>query len=136
MFAVITHGLYIFYPLFEGKKRFFKEFFFRKFCLYVWLVFRSSLLSRVGYDGARPVYYCAQYGVEFVVSVLFFFSLSSRQLFKMKLSLFKWRNCCVSLKWWSTQYLFLNERRCYLITFSWWIEGTRATKRRNQKFYI
>ena len=41
--AIITRGLYIFHPLFEGQKRFFKEVFFRKFCLYVWLVFKSGL---------------------------------------------------------------------------------------------
>jgi hypothetical protein len=35
--------LYIFNPLFEGQKHFFKEFFFRKFCPYVWLVFKSGL---------------------------------------------------------------------------------------------
>ena len=43
MRAIIIRGLYIFYPLFEGQKRFFKEVFFRKFCLYVWLVFKSGL---------------------------------------------------------------------------------------------
>ena len=32
-----------FSPLFEDEKRFFKEVFFRKFGLYVWLVFKSGL---------------------------------------------------------------------------------------------
>ena len=36
-----TRGLYIFYPLFEYHFFVFKEF-FRKFCPYVWLVFKSS----------------------------------------------------------------------------------------------
>ena len=36
--AIITRILYIFYPLIEGQKRF-----FRKFCVGVWLVFKSSL---------------------------------------------------------------------------------------------
>ena len=29
--AIITRGLYTFYPIFEGQKRFFKELFFVKF---------------------------------------------------------------------------------------------------------
>ena len=53
--AIITRGLYTFYPLFEVQKRFFKEFFFLKFWPYVWLVFKSGLKSRAGYDGARTV---------------------------------------------------------------------------------
>ena len=53
--AIITRGLYILNPLFEGQKRFFQGF-FRKFCPYVWLVFKSGLLSRAGYNGARTVY--------------------------------------------------------------------------------
>ena len=36
--AIITRILYIFYLLIEGQKRF-----FRKFCVGVWLVFKSSL---------------------------------------------------------------------------------------------
>jgi hypothetical protein len=38
MCAIITRGLYIFYPLFEGRKLFFREVF-----------------SRAGYDGAGTV---------------------------------------------------------------------------------
>ena len=52
----ITCGLYIFNPLFEGQKRFFQEFFFRKFCLYVWLSFKSGLQSRAVYDTVPTVY--------------------------------------------------------------------------------
>ena len=33
MRAIITRGLYIFYPLFEGQKRFFKEFFSVNFAI-------------------------------------------------------------------------------------------------------
>ena len=51
--AIITRGLYIFYPIFEDHFFVFKEFFFRKFCPYVWLVFKSSLYSRADYDGVR-----------------------------------------------------------------------------------
>ena len=41
--AIITHGLYTFYPLFEVQKRFFQGAFFLKFWPYVWLVFKSGL---------------------------------------------------------------------------------------------
>ena len=40
--AIITRGLYTFYPLLEVQKRFFKGSFFLKFWPYVWLVFKSS----------------------------------------------------------------------------------------------
>ena len=40
--AIITRGLYIFYPLFEVQKRFFQGAFFLKFWPYVWLVFKSG----------------------------------------------------------------------------------------------
>ena len=40
--AIITHGLYTFYPLFKVQKRFFKGLFFLKFWPYVWLVFKSG----------------------------------------------------------------------------------------------
>ena len=35
-----------------------------------------------------------------------------------------------------TQYLFLNEKRCHLMTFSWWLESkrTRARGKSNHKF--
>ena len=39
--AIITRGLYIFNPLFEGQKSFFKEVFSENFA-YVWLVFKSG----------------------------------------------------------------------------------------------
>ena len=41
--AIISRGLYIFYPIFKDQFFVFKEFFFRKFCPYVWLVFQSGL---------------------------------------------------------------------------------------------
>ena len=41
--AIITLGLYVFYPIFEVNFFVFKEVFFRKFCPYVWLVFKSGL---------------------------------------------------------------------------------------------
>ena len=41
--AIITRGLYTFYPIFESQKRFFKEFFFVKFWSYVRLVLKSGL---------------------------------------------------------------------------------------------
>ena len=50
--AIITRGLYILNPLFEGQKRFFQGVFFFKFCLYEWLVFKSGLPSRANYDSA------------------------------------------------------------------------------------
>ena len=43
MRAIINRGLYIFYPILEGHKRFFKELFFVNFFPYVWLVFKSGL---------------------------------------------------------------------------------------------
>ena len=49
--AIITNDLYTFYSPFEGQKRF-----FRKFCLYVWLVFKGGVQSRAGYDGAHTVH--------------------------------------------------------------------------------
>ena len=53
--AIITRGLYTFYPIFEGQKRFLGAFFV-KFWPYVWLVFKSGFKSRAGYSGARTVY--------------------------------------------------------------------------------
>jgi hypothetical protein len=53
--TIITRGLYIFNPLFWSQKRFFKEVFFRKFCPYVWLVFKSGFWSRAGYSGACTI---------------------------------------------------------------------------------
>ena len=44
--AIITRGLYIYYPMFEGQFFVFKGVFFRKFCPYVWLVFKSGLWWR------------------------------------------------------------------------------------------
>ena len=54
--AIITRGLYIFYPIFEDHFFVFKEVFFTKFFPYVWLVFKSGFSSRSGYDGVRTVY--------------------------------------------------------------------------------
>ena len=41
--AIITRGLYTFYPLFKVPKTFFQGAFFLKFWPYVWLVFKSGL---------------------------------------------------------------------------------------------
>ena len=49
--AIITRGLYTFYPLFGVQKRFFKV----QFWPYVWLVFKSGFYSKAGYSGARTV---------------------------------------------------------------------------------
>jgi hypothetical protein len=48
--------LVYFYPIFKDHFFVFKEVFSRKFCPYVWLVFKSGLQSRAAYDGARTVY--------------------------------------------------------------------------------
>ena len=48
--AIITLGLYVFYPIFEVNFFVFKEVFFRKFCPYVWLVFKSGLWWRAAYS--------------------------------------------------------------------------------------
>ena len=40
--AIITRGLYIFYPIFEDHFFVFKEVFLTKFFPYVWLVFKSG----------------------------------------------------------------------------------------------
>ena len=58
-------------------------------------------------------------------------SLWSRQF--LKVTLFEWKHCHISL---FTQYLFLNEKRCHLMTFSWQFESkrTRARGKRNHKF--
>ena len=43
MRAIISHGLYIFYPIFEDHFFVFQEsFFFKKLCAYVWLRFESG----------------------------------------------------------------------------------------------
>ena len=55
MRAIITRDLYIYYPIFEVYFFVFKEFLFRKFCPYIWLVFKSDLQSRGGYDVACTV---------------------------------------------------------------------------------
>ena len=54
--AIITHGLYIFYPILKGQKCFFKELFFVNFYPYVRLLFKSGLLSSAGYDGQCTVH--------------------------------------------------------------------------------
>ena len=41
--AIISRGLYIFYPIFEFHIFVFKEVFFRNFCPTVWLLFKSVL---------------------------------------------------------------------------------------------
>ena len=41
--AIISRGLYIFYPISNDHFFVFKEVFFRKFCPYLWLVFKSGL---------------------------------------------------------------------------------------------
>ena len=53
--AIITRGLYTFYPIFEGLKCFFTGAFFVKFWTYVWLVFKSGFKSRAGYSGVPTV---------------------------------------------------------------------------------
>ena len=40
--AIITRGLYTFYPLFEVQKPFFQGAFFLKFWSYEWLVLKSG----------------------------------------------------------------------------------------------
>ena len=47
--AIITPGLYTFYPIFQGQKRFFGAFFV-KFWPYVRLVFKSGFKSRACYS--------------------------------------------------------------------------------------
>ena len=49
--AIITSGLYTFYPIFEGQKRFLRSF-FRK----ILTLFKSGFKSRAGYSGACTVY--------------------------------------------------------------------------------
>jgi hypothetical protein len=44
-----------FLPTFWKSKTFFQRVFFRKFCPYVWLVFKSGFWSRAGYSGACTV---------------------------------------------------------------------------------
>ena len=51
----MTRSLYTLNPLFEAQKRFFKEGLLEIFRLYVWLVFKSGLYSRAGYDGPHMV---------------------------------------------------------------------------------
>ena len=54
--AIISRGLYIFNPLFESKKYFFKEVFSEISAFtYGYVVSKSGLQSRAGYDGARTV---------------------------------------------------------------------------------
>jgi hypothetical protein len=54
--AIITRGLYIYYSIFEVHFFVFKEVFFRKFCPYLCLVFKSGFKLRAGYDGACTVH--------------------------------------------------------------------------------
>jgi hypothetical protein len=49
--TIITRGLYIFTPFLKTISLFSRRF-FRKFCPYVRLVFKSGFYSRAGYDGA------------------------------------------------------------------------------------
>ena len=72
----------------------------------------------------------------------FFLSLSSRQLFKVKTSLFAWKHCHISLKWWSFHSITLFEqkkvsKRCHMMTFSWLLESKRtgARGKRSHKFH-
>ena len=71
----------------------------------------------------------------FPLALLLF--LSSCQLFKVKTSLFEWKHCHISLKWWSFQPIYLFEqKKCNLMTFLWRLESerTRAGGKRNHKF--
>ena len=61
--AIITRGLYTFYPIFEGQKRVFKELFSQNSDLMygltygaAGLVFKSGFKSIAGYSGARTVH--------------------------------------------------------------------------------
>ena len=53
--AIISHGLNIFNPLF-GEPFHLVKGLFKKFSLYLCLVFKSGLYSRVGYNGMHRVY--------------------------------------------------------------------------------
>ena len=53
--AIIRLGMYVFYSLFEDQFCSFKGLFLFWFCPFVWLVFKSDLLSRAGYDGTGRV---------------------------------------------------------------------------------
>ena len=78
------------------------------------------------------------YDAEFVVP----FSSCSRS-FALKSSTFLGENIIIRVKTYFTwmmiffQYLFLNETRCHLMTFSWWLEikRTRVRWKRNHKFH-
>ena len=48
--------LVYFLPTFRKPKTFFQGGFVRKFCPYVWLVFKSGFWSRAGYSGACTVF--------------------------------------------------------------------------------
>ena len=53
-----------FLPTFWKPKMFFQGCFFRKFCPYVWLVFKSGFWSRAGYSGACTVHKYPHYLVN------------------------------------------------------------------------
>ena len=55
--AIITHGLYTFYPLFDVKNVFSRSFLLEilAFCM-ISIQFKSGFKSRAGYHGAHTVY--------------------------------------------------------------------------------
>ena len=55
IYCIARH--YLFHH-FSSPFLFFKGSFFGKFCPYVWLVFKSGLRSRAGYDGAVQYIVC------------------------------------------------------------------------------
>ena len=75
----------------------------------------------------KPIHY---YGAEFVVP----FSPRSCFFFALKLS------TCENIATFHSnddllsQYLFLNEKSCHLMTFSWQLESERTSGKTNHKF--
>ena len=66
----------------------------------------------------------------------FFLSLSSCQLFKVKTSLFDWKHYHISFKWWFFHPIHLFEqKRCYLMCFSWRLDRKRIRGKSNHKFH-
>ena len=79
-------------------------------------------------------------GAEFVVflfSLTLVLSPSIRQLFEVKTSLFEWKHCHISLKWWLFHPITLYEqKKVPFDDISWQLESerTRARGKRNYKF--
>ena len=79
-------------------------------------------------------------GAEFVVflfSLTLVLSPSIRQLFEVKTSLFEWKHCHISLKWWLFHPITLYEqKKVPFDDISWQLESerTRARGKSNHKF--